>query len=157
MQVIGCRHRAVAGIAGAPVGIDDLQHHPVVGEIDDLPVALRHAVAAAVEMGDALLVELQLVGLAVQFEPALGDSVGAAPGRRAEIGRILRIVIESIEAEDERRLVAREPQILDNRPPGHDMRRQSAAGDPHSVDGLTLCRCSKNFALDHFNPQISAG
>ncbi len=80
MHPVGRLDGAVAGIAGAAVGIDDLQHNAVDIVLDDRPVALGDVVAAAMKVGDALFVEVELIALAVQRELAAADAVCTAPG-----------------------------------------------------------------------------
>ena len=41
------------------------------------------------------------------------DAVGIAAGDRAEIGRMRGIVVEMVEAEHQRRVMAGQPQILE--------------------------------------------
>src|SRR5262249_26038492 len=53
---IGCLDRAIAGIAAAAVGIDDLENDAVGGMLDDGPVPLGGVVVAAVQMGNSVFI-----------------------------------------------------------------------------------------------------
>lgn len=65
------------------------------------------------QMGYALFVQLQLVFMPVDGEFAVTDAVGIAARGGAEIGGIF-VVLEFIEAQNERRLVTIEAQILND-------------------------------------------
>lgn len=54
---IGSSDRAIAGITGASIGVDNLQDGVAFAMLHQHPVALAHAVAAAVQMGHALFVQ----------------------------------------------------------------------------------------------------
>jgi len=159
MHSIGRLYRAVAGIAGAPVGIDDLENYAVGVVLNDRPVALGDIVLAAVQVRDAFFVELELVLLAIQREAATADAVGAAAGRSAEIGGVEGIIGKIVEAEQKLGPVAVKAQILDDRPPGHDVGSQAATDDLDAIDGIPIRRRPKNFPLQsafrHINSSIA--
>ena len=114
MHPIGRLNGAVAGIARAPVRIDDLQYDAIDGMFDDRPVALGGIILASVQVRDALFVEFELVLLAIQREAATADAVGATAGRGAEIRGMEGIIGEIVETEQQGRLVAVKPEILDD-------------------------------------------
>ncbi|MNY01491.1 hypothetical protein D3C86_1340250 [compost metagenome] len=130
---IGGRDRAIAGITGAAIGIDYLQNRMAFAMFHQHPVAFAHAVAAAMQMGYALFVQFQLVFVPVDREPAVTDTVGVAAGGGAEIGGIF-VILELVEAEHERRLVALKTQILNDGTPGDDLGRQPAFRDGDAFD-----------------------
>src|SRR5690606_8624043 len=88
----------------------------------------------------------------VQFKAAGGDAIGGAARRSAEIGGVFWIVIEVVEAENERRLVSCQPKILYHGAPGHDIGGQTASSELHAVDSLTACRLTKDLAFSHEAP-----
>jgi hypothetical protein len=103
------------------------------------------------QMADALLVLFELDCLAVELELSASDAVGAAAGCCAEIGGMERIVLESLEAERQRRVVALQPQVLNDCAPGENVGRQAAAGDRHAVHIFALGRLAEQFSvhIDH--------
>ncbi|MND72583.1 hypothetical protein D3C80_641380 [compost metagenome] len=86
LQPVGRGHRAIAGITRAPIGIGNRKHHPVGLMFDNRPVALSHAVRAAMQMRDTALVQFELVIAAIDREFSIADPVGATARRGTEIG-----------------------------------------------------------------------
>ncbi len=126
-QRIGGVDRQRAGIAHLAVRADVAQRdvpRRTAAAVDDLPQLLVEACRAAVERVGAV-VDRHLIRLAVEREPAPGDPVGEAPDGRAEILRVVEIVLEVVIAE---RDVGKVPgaigqdQRLQRRPPGDDRR-----------------------------------
>ncbi len=62
---IGGRNRAVAGVTSAAIGVDDLQEHVAFAMFHQHPVALPHAVAAAMQVAYAFFVQFQLIVVAI--------------------------------------------------------------------------------------------
>jgi hypothetical protein len=106
-------------------------------------------------MRHALFVAFELVGLAIDREAPAADAVGIAAGRRAEIGRMIEVVLEILEAEHQRCRMAFEAQILDDRSPRKDIGGQPAAADGDAVNGFTGGEMAKYFRFclhGHFPP-----
>ncbi len=84
---------------------------------------------AAVEMVAAVIVEGDLIGLAVDGEAAPADAVGRAAGDGAAVGRMIDVIGEAVEAEDERMVDAGEAHVADDGAPGDDGGGEIAGGD----------------------------
>src|SRR5690606_16539075 len=92
-------------------------------------------------------VPVDLEALAVDREPAVADAVRVAAHNGAEIGRMGRIVFKAIEAQNEGRVMARHPQVLQDRAPGKDGGGKPAALDGVTLDGLAVFRSAESLAL----------
>jgi len=109
------------------------------------------------QMRHAIFVQLELMVLFVKREFAAADTVGAAAGGRAEVGRIKGIAVEIVKAELQRSVMSLKAQILDDRTPGHNLGRQPAALDLDAIDGLARLRLPENIPLQlirHHRPSI---
>ena len=99
--------------------------------VQDLPDDLVEALNAAVQGRDAVVVEGQLVGLAVQAETALTDAVGETADRGAEIAGVLGVGGGVGEAEDDVGALAVAARC--------DQRLQRGAiGDDRGADAMTV-------------------
>jgi len=156
MHAVGDEDSAIAGVAAAAVGVDDLQDDAVAVMLDDRPVAQRDVLEAAMQVADAVFVEVELIILAVDRELAAADAVGIAAGRRAEIGGMGGVAVEIIEAEGERRVMAFEPEILNDGAPGDHLGGEPAARDFDAMDGLARLRRSKNVPLQSIRHPVSS-
>ena len=123
--------RHSAGIAFLAIRAVDGERHAGGIMIDQPPWALAEAAKSAVQVIAAVLVHRHLIGVAVDREPAGGDSVGRAADNGAEMRRMLEVVVELVEAEHQWMLDTGQPHIADHRPQGDDPDAQFAGGDRH--------------------------
>jgi hypothetical protein len=86
------------------------------------------------ELRAASLVERELVGPAVDRQPAAADAVGVAADDGAHMRRVVEVAVEIVEAEDQRMRNAGEPNVADDSPEGDDLRREIARSDGNLVD-----------------------
>ena len=139
------RHRA--GIALLAVRAVDGERHAGGVVIDQAPGALAEAAKAAVQVVAALLVQRQLVVVAVDRETAAADAVGRAADDGAEMRRMLEVVLEPVEAEHQRMVDAGQPHIADDRAQGDDPDAQIAGGDRDLANFVSVRRGSKRRRL----------
>src|SRR5690606_32905673 len=79
-----------------------------------------------------------LTAYAVDGEASAADAVGITADDRAEIGRMGRIVLETIETERQRRIVTLQAQILKDRAVGKDGGGKTATLDADAMDRRTV-------------------
>jgi hypothetical protein len=141
IQGVGRRGGERAGIAflavGADMGEGDRGDRAAL-DVADLPDLLVEALDPAVQGGDAVVVQGQLVGLAVEHEPALADAVGEAADRGPEIAGVPGVGLGVLEAQGD---VGLGPVAA-----GRDQRLQGGAvGDHRGADALAI---GQGYGLD---------
>src|SRR4029077_6071291 len=104
----------------------------------DFPDALAEPLRAAMQRMFAEEVGVGLIVLAGDRETAAANAIGVAAGRRAEIRGMRGIVVESVEAQHERGVVALKPEVLERRTPADDVCGQPAAADREALYFLAL-------------------
>ena len=140
VQCVGRGDLELAGKAFLAIGADVAQHHLRVrpaGDGVDLPHPLVEAPKAPMQRVRPVIGG-ERIGLAVQGELALGNAVGIASHRRAEIVGMAEIFLGTVIAQGDVGLVTGlvgHDQRLQRGAKGHDLRRHAVpVGQGHRLD-----------------------
>ena len=139
-QRVGHMDHRVAGVALVAVGAVKAQLNAALGMADHLPEPVFVAIGAAVEAVFAVVIDGQLIGLAVHGEGCAADTVGIAAHDGAEVGGAGGIFLGGIEAQDHICHIAGSigyQQLDDGSAVVRNFRGETAAGD-----GVQVCLLS---------------
>lgn len=98
-QLVPHRHGQVAGEVLLTIGADPAQRDSKRISVDfGIPDVAVEAHGAAVQTVGAVVLR-KCVGLAIECELAVGDAVGIATDQRSEVGTLLHVVVQVVEAQ----------------------------------------------------------
>src|SRR5690606_7067389 len=130
------------GIPFVTVLRGDGKQNRIVMKFHQLPNSPAETPEAAVQMMTVLLVEAELVLMPVKREAAVGDAVCVTPGDRAEIGRMLQVILKPLQTEHDR--TTRDAEVPHHSTIVQDLRFEIACRNRKLLDRRSVVQCPES-------------